>query len=259
MEIGVQLFSLRNYIKNRNDLDETLRKIRDMGYNCIQFSGAEYNADDLAELSNKYGLPVRLTHIGLDRLTGELDNVIDEHKKFGCYNVGIGSMPSKYHYKQEGTDAFIAEITPVAERLNEVGMKLFYHNHDFDLYKFDCGELSLDYTAKRVPLLNLTLDTFWLQRGGVSPVDYLEKYAGRTECIHLKDFLLDSAEDWKRPEQKFAPVGSGTLNWEKIMTTAEKTGVKYALVEQDDAVDYDDPFAQIKASADYLIKKGYLK
>lgn len=260
MKIGAQLFSLHKFIKTKPELDETLRRLKDMGYTCVQFSGAEYNADELAELSAKHGLPVYLTHIALDRLTGELDKVVAEHDKFGCENIGIGSMPMEYHFKQrDKIDEFIAIVAPIAEELRARGKKLFYHNHDFDLYKLSSGEITLDYIAKRVPSLNLTLDTFWLQRGGVSPVDYLENYAGRAECIHLKDYLLDSAEGWKRPDQKFAPIGCGTLNWERIMATAERTGVKYAFVEQDDAVEYDDPFGQLKLSADYLIKKGYIK
>ncbi len=259
MKIGAQLYTVRNFIKTKSDLEQTIIKLKDMGYECVQFSGAEYNAEELAELSKKYDMPVVLTHVSIDRICDDTEKIMEEHRLFGCSNIGIGALPMPCHFNEEETLAFIEKIREPIEKLDKAGFKLFYHNHDFDLYRFSGGKKALDLMAEKLPKLNLTLDTFWLQQGGVSVTDYLEKYEGRTECIHLKDMRLLSAEGWNLPEHKFAPIGEGNLNWKQIMSVAEKTGVKYALVEQDDAVDYDDPFAQLASSANYLKKMGYIK
>ena len=47
-------------------------------------------------------------------------------------------------------------------------------------------------------------------------------------------------------------VGNGSLNWDKIMTAAEKIGVKHYIVEQDFCPG--SPFESIKQSAEFLKK-----
>ena len=53
----------------------------------------------------------------------------------------------------------------------------------------------------------------------------------------------------------YAPVGSGLLDFGAIISTCEKLGVEYALVEQDDCYGRD-PFDCLKESYDYLKSVG---
>lgn len=54
---------------------------------------------------------------------------------------------------------------------------------------------------------------------------------------------------------RYAPVGDGTMNFEKLIPEIKKHGAKlFFIVEQDDASSYDDPFQQLKRSY-YYIKK----
>lgn len=68
-------------------------------------------------------------------------------------------------------------------------MKLCYHNHDFEFKKVD-GEYKIDllYKAISPDLLSTQLDTCWVNVGGENPADFIRKYAGRIEIVHLKDF-----------------------------------------------------------------------
>ena len=57
------------------------------------------------------------------------------------------------------------------------------------------------------------------------------------------------------PEKKFAPVGTGILDFKAICAEAEKLGVKYGIVEQDDCYDMP-PLEAITISFENLKKMG---
>lgn len=40
MEIGAQLYTVREFCKNLNDFSETLKKVADIGYTNVQVSGS---------------------------------------------------------------------------------------------------------------------------------------------------------------------------------------------------------------------------
>ena len=58
MKFGAQLYSLRNFIKTESDIDDTFAKVKAMGYDNVQFSGADFNAESLKKIIDKYDLPV---------------------------------------------------------------------------------------------------------------------------------------------------------------------------------------------------------
>ena len=53
--------------------------------------------------------------------------------------------------------------------------------------------------------------------------------------------------------QQITEIGSGNMNWDGIIESAEKSGVKYYVVEQDRNWN-PNCFAAIKKSAEYLRK-----
>ena len=54
-----------------------------------------------------------------------------------------------------------------------------------------------------------------------------------------------------RDRQPFiTEVGNGNMDFDKIIKTAEKTGVKYYVVEQDTCPG--DPFESVKMSSEYI-------
>ena len=61
----------------------------------------------------------------------------------------------------------------------------------------------LDIIADNSPAMGMEIDVHWVQRGGLDPVRTLEKYAGRTAMVHLKDYRIGELPDppsgcWKQ-------------------------------------------------------------
>ena len=69
MKIGAQFYTIRDYCKTLADLDESMKKVADIGYKHIQLSGVcAYEADWMAERLAAYGLAADITHFSYDRI-----------------------------------------------------------------------------------------------------------------------------------------------------------------------------------------------
>ena len=253
MKIGVQMFTVRKQCEKLTDFSETLSRIADIGYTTVQVSGTcDYEADWLASELKRTGLKCVITHIKPDRLLNETQKVSDEHKIFGCHNIGIGMLPlNGSPISEELYTKFVTDFTPVAEKFKANGQKLFYHNHALEFERSANGKIYMDrFLDDFAPdLLGITFDTYWAQFGGADPAEYLKKLKGRIECIHLKDLTIVAKE------QRMAPVGSGNINFPRVLEVAEDCDVEYLLVEQDKCYD-EDPFDCLKKSYDYLRSLG---
>ena len=252
MKIGVQFFTLRKQATTLEDFAESLKRVADIGYTTVQVSGVcPYEPQWLKEELDKNGLKCVLTHTKPELMLADPIKVCDDHKVFGCKNIGLGMMPDGGHINDEMYAKFVEDYMPVAKAFKNEGHKFFYHNHQFEFTKSGNGKLYLermieDFTPD---LLGITFDTYWAQFGGVNPAEWLAKLEGRVECIHLKDMKIIGKE------QHMAYVGEGNINFEKIIDVAENVGVEYLLVEQDKCGDMD-PFDCVKRSYDYLTSLG---
>lgn len=90
-----------------------------------------------------------------------------------------------------------------------------------------------------------------MQFGGANPVDMIEKMGKRAVNIHFKDYTVQPGTG----SGEMCEIGEGNLNWESIIKACEKSGVKWALVEQD--VCRCDPFESLAISYKYLNNKGF--
>ncbi len=251
MKLGAQFFTLRNFCKTPEGIAESLARVADIGYATVQISGTcDYDAEWMAKQLKKNGLACVLTHTKPEKILADPMGVCNDHKTFGCKNIGIGMMPNR-DFSPAGYEAFVKDYLPVAKILKENGCKLAYHNHYQEFWKHEDGKNIFEKLPEDFPvdLLNITLDTYWVQYAGGDPAAWIEKFTGRTECIHLKDMAVVNQE------QRMAPVGCGNINFDSVLKASEKSGVKYLLVEQDNCYE-EDPFDCLKKSYDYLTSLG---
>lgn len=249
MEIGAQLYTLRDHCKTLEDFALSLRKVADMGYRTVQVSGTcDYDPSWLQEQLRQNGLRCVLTHIPAPRLSGEPEKVAADHDVFGCDYVGLGW----YAFDESKADAnyehFIRTYVPAAKALQQRGKLLMYHNHDQEFQHLG-SQTVLERLMEDVPasLMGFTVDTFWVQAGGGDPAQWLEKLSGRIPCIHLKDFAYG---------RKMAVIGEGNINFQRVFEKASAGGTRYMLVEQDDC-NGEDPFECLRRSYLYLKAQGF--
>lgn len=252
MKAGLNLYSVRNYLETEASFLEAASKIKQMGYDYVQYSGGAFDAGIIKRVSEKSGLPVVLTHVPMARILGDVEALMDEHETFGCKNIGLGMMPKSVIADKTLCYETISALDEAGAKMEKRGFKFFYHHHQFEFYRHD-GKTVFDYILDNAPHINFTLDTYWLQYGGADVCRSIDKACGRIECLHLKDYAiaLKSSES-PEFEPTFAPVGDGNIDFAPVIEHARAAGAKYFLVEQDNAANLPDTLGQVERSIRYL-------
>lgn len=249
MQIGAQMYTVRESCRTLDGFAETLARIADIGYPVVQVSGTcPFPAGWLKEQLQKNGLRCVLTHTPVSRLLEETETVIRDHDVFGCPFIGLGYW-SFDPDSDMSCDRFLRTFPPVARKLQAGGKYFMFHNHDGEFRRLPDGRIVLECLAEEIPaaLMGFTLDTFWIQAGGGDPAQWLEKLAGRIPCIHLKDYAFG---------RKMAVLGEGNINFDRVFEKAESGGTEYMLVEQDDCGG-EDPLECLRRSYRYLRACGF--
>ncbi len=265
LPIGLQLYSVRE--DAAADFEGTLRKVKEMGYDGVEFAGL-YGKEpaEVKRLCEEIGLNPISAHVPFVDMMADPEGVIGAYKEIGCKQVVIPYLTEEYRPGQERFQEVIDGARVLGEVCGKLGMKLAYHNHDFEFVKID-GEYALDILYREVPdtLLETQLDTCWVNVGGADPVEYVRKYAGRMLTVHLKDFVGEKSEhmyaligidEGEKKESTDAfelrPVGYGKQDFPAIIKASEESGAKWLIVEQDEPSMGKTPLECAKMSIDYL-------
>jgi sugar phosphate isomerase/epimerase len=148
-----------------------------------------------------------------------------------------------------GADNLAKILSTLGEKCHKAGLKLLYHNHDFEYKKDKDGIVTIEYLLENTDpkYVNFQMDLYWVTKAGADPVEYFKKYPGRFKLWHVKD--MDD-------QGRFAPVGNGNIDFTRILANKELSGMKYYLVEQDRTFNMK-PLEAIKVSHKGLQKIGF--
>lgn len=273
LPIALQFYSVRD--EAEKNFFTTLKKVREMGYDGVEFAGLYgHSPEEIKAECEKIGIVPMSAHVPFDELINDTEKTINDYKTIGCKYIAVPYLTEE---RRPGTDKFgetIEYIKKIGEKCAEAGIKLLYHNHDFEFVKID-GEYGLDILYKEVSpeLLETELDTCWVNVGGENPAEYIEKYSGRTPVVHLKDFVMKGKEKPKKlydligiddeneaaseDEFSFKPVGYGVQDFEAIMKASEKSGAEWVVVEQDQPDKGNTSLNAAKMSIDYIKNLKY--
>jgi sugar phosphate isomerase/epimerase len=214
------------------DPKATLTKIAEMGYKSLEFGGT-YGME-VSEFKNF------LSSIGLKPLAGGtniagfkddglkklIDDTLELDKKYlVCY------WPWRNNPDEMVLDDLkfaVDEFHRIGEECNKNGIRFAYHNHDHE-FKNSFGDgLAYDYYLQNTDseLVTMEFDLYWAHVGGVDPVDYIKKYPGRFEILHVKD-----AYDLNNRES-FACVGEGVIDLNVSLSCVKKEDLSTLLLRK---------------------------
>jgi sugar phosphate isomerase/epimerase len=257
-KIGVQAMMLKDSFAEVGAF-ETLRKITAIGYRAVEISQIPMTTENVAELDRsraELGMDIAALSVALevpegvpgDSLRKDFDKIVRDARQLDVNLLRIGMLPLPALQSVDSVVGFAKQANEYAARLRDEGIDLYYHNHHVEFAKTD-GKYLLDVIAENSPDMGLELDVHWVQRGGLDPVRTIDKYAGRTAMIHLKDYRIgelpaDSFEHLQKGDIKalmaaftnvvqFAEVGEGNLDFASIIDHSVTAGAEYLLVEQD--------------------------
>lgn len=256
---GLALYTVRDDM-SKNAV-KTLKAVADAGYAYVEAAG--YNdgkfygmkPEEFKKTMKEIGLKPVSTHQGFESLDN-IDQMIADVKAAG-FKYFVIPVPPLGHFKSEDGKMSMSDelelltnvLNTVGEKCKAVGLELLYHNHDFEFVKNSNGVVPIEYFLENTDpdTVNFEMDLYWVTKAGADPLAYFEKYPGRFKLWHVKD--MDD-------EGKFAPVGSGNIDFSRILNEKEKSGMLYYYVEQDNTWDKK-PMEVIKTSHEGLKKFGF--
>ena len=260
--IGLQLYTVRDAMAS--DPAGTLARVAQIGYNSVEgatYTGTEkfYGMDAAAfkQLLQKNGLIMPSAHyrLGEEQEKGadvqgtilhDWQRAVDD-----AAAVGIKYMVAAYlsesergdlnHYKQVA-----AAFNKAGEVCKKAGIQFCYHNHNFEFEKQDNQypyDILLNETDK--DLVKMEMDIYWVTKAEQDPVKLFNEHPGRFPLWHVKD--MDNT-----PQKNFTEVGNGVIDFKNIFKYADKAGLQYFFVEQDQTPG--SPFDSITKSITYIKK-----
>lgn len=246
-QVAAQLYTCRDLLQTPADIAATLRRLREVGYTAVQISGMGPIAEEeLNTILDSEGLVCCATHESSDAILNEPQKVIERLQKLRCAYTAY-PYPSGIDFtSRESVDGLIRKLDAAGAAMAAAGITLCYHNHNHEFRKLG-GRTILDriYDNTNPKHLQGEPDTFWVHYGGGENVEWCEKLAGRLPLIHLKDYRTNDEN-----QHAFCEVGSGNLNFARIIAAAEKSGCKWFIVEQDTCPG--DPVDSLRQSFEYI-------
>jgi sugar phosphate isomerase/epimerase len=240
--LGAQLWTVRNQLNE--DFEGTLAKIAKLGYREIEMAGYHnHKPKAIKKILDRLGLVAIGNHVQLDDLRHRLNQVIKDTKSLGATYVILAWLGEAERKPLEKYYKLAALMNKVGKKCSRHQLKFAYHNHDFEFEKTE-GKIPFEVLLEQTEPVNVEfeIDFYWTIKGGAQPLQYLKQYPGRFTLCHLKD--MDDS-----PQKFFADVGRGTIQWEPIFKAAAETGMKYYVVEHDEAPD---PFKSLENSFKYI-------
>ena len=241
-EMAVQLYSARQLIGSpelfAKNHEYVLGRLAQMGYTGAEaasysdglFSGME--PEDFKAALNKAGLELVSSHTTRVLSSDELssgnyeaamkwwDQCIEAHKKAGIPRLVMSYSPK---LDTEAELKVMAEyLNAIGSRCNASGIRFGYHNHAHEFAKVGNTTMMDYFIANTDPAkVFIEMDVYWAVVGGAAPVEYMHKYPGRFELLHIKD--------------KKEIGQSGMVGFDAIFRNFDKAGTKGFIVEMEEA------------------------
>lgn len=252
--IGLQLYSLREIIGQ--DVPGVIGKVAAIGYKDVEgygfsskggfwgLSPQEFRAlldqNNLVSTSGHYGIEEFIRTDSKD----ELQAIIDAAKVIGNEYVTVPYLSEDLR-TLDSYKMIADKLNIAAEMCKTAGLKLGYHNHDFEFADLGDGETALKIFMKNTDpeLVQFELDLYWAVRSGNDPIALFNEFPGRFTMWHIKD--MDKTTPTINTE-----VGSGSIDYKAIFAGAKQSGMKHFFVEQENFSM--DPYESITQSFNYI-------
>lgn len=264
-EMGVQLYSVRSLLGTPELFAQNhkyvLSRLAQMGYTSAEvasYEGGKFSGlspKEFRNVINSAGLEISSSHTTRPLTRAELasgdysealswwEECIAAHKEAGITRL-IMSYANKID-NEAGLKVMAEYLNAIGEMCNAEGIRFGYHNHSAELERVGRTTM-LDYLLTNTDPAKVffQLDVYWTVMGGASPVEYMQKYAGRFEMIHIKD--------------KYEIGQSGMVGFEPIFRNFRKAGVQAFVVEMEYA-STPNILKGLRESALYLRNAEYVK
>jgi sugar phosphate isomerase/epimerase len=247
-KFGIQLYTLRDVIGDNPK--ETLRQLSSFGFNQIE--GYEGGQGIYWNMPHK-DFKKYINDLGMEMVSSHCDIYKDFDRKAGeAAEAGLSYLICPWIGPQKS----VSEWKKVTDKFNECGsicmkngIRFAYHNHAYSFVPFS-GMIPQQYMMDNTDpsTVDHQMDIYWVVTAGADPIEYFEKYPGRFRLCHVKDRKKNVADDVREAS---CNLGSGKIDFPKILKGAADNGMKYFIMEQE-LYDESTPMEAARIGATYM-------
>lgn len=247
---GIQLWSVKDFMEK--DPKATLKSLTEYGYNQIEsFQGGQgvfwgMEAKGFNDFLSSNGAKCVSTHsnsqYALDEsLRDEFKKLVDDSASIGIeyiINPYLGFLKTKDDFKKAAQG-----FNDLGEICKSAGLRYAYHNHHYSFQELE-GEFPQDIMMSGTDedLVDFEMDIYWVNVAGQDPIKWLEKYPERFKLCHIKDRYKPAKVQEIEANEEANPgfgvntscvLGTGQIDFDKILDVAQDKGMKKWIVEQE--------------------------
>jgi sugar phosphate isomerase/epimerase len=247
---GLQLWTLRDDMPK--DPKGVLKQVAGFGYKQIEsFEGPQgmfwgMSNTDFRKYMDDLNMKVVASHCDINK---------DFQKKAAeAAAIGIRYLICPWLGPQKSIDDFkkaAEKFNKCGEICKQEGILFAYHNHDYSFKPLE-GQVPQELMMNETDpaLVDFEMDIYWVVVAKEDPEQWLKKYKNRFRLCHIKDRSKNPVAD---NGKNSVELGTGTINFNKILKTAKENGMQHFIVEQE-AYPNGTPLEAVKADAAYMKK-----
>lgn len=183
--LSVQLYSVRDDLAPEV-LESTLARLAGFGFTHVEPYDLFGHTDALAAALAATGLKAETAHVNVTQF--DRDRIIAVAKRLGVTTVIMPWIEPESIADRAGVEALAAALNEFSRFAKPHGIRLGYHNHDFEFSQHVDGVPAWELL---VTLLDddviLELDTFWASVGGADVFELLPRLGDRIRFLHVKN------------------------------------------------------------------------
>jgi sugar phosphate isomerase/epimerase len=244
--IGLQLYTLRREIVK--DPEGTIAKVAQTGYNSVEVFDYDkgkffgLTPAQFSSLLQKYKLKTPSGHyMMLEFLTKDNMDVLKDNiaaaATMGHRYLTIPFLLDSMRTSLDDYKKLAARFNVAATEAKKSGIRIAYHNHNFEFKDWGGGQTGFDVFLKETDpsLVFFEMDIYWVTRAGQDPIKLINDNPGRFRMWHCKDMQSKQPPTYDvTGQQYFAEVGSGIIDFKEIFKYKKKSGMEFFFVEQDE-------------------------
>ena len=265
--LGLQLYTVRDDM--HADPAGTLKKLSDAQIRHVEHAGYAdrkfygYSVPDFKKILNDNGINMISGHVILTAkywdatkgdFTDDWKNAVSDAADVGQKYIISPWLDDNLLHDESAFKAFMDVFNKCGELCKSNGLKFGYHNHNFEFINMFGDKTLYDVMLANTDpsLVAQQLDIGNMYAAGAMPLDYIMKYPGRFELMHVKDVM-------KKDDGKYENtlLGKGLLPLKEILKAARKIGGTSQFIIEQEEYQGMDPILCSKLDMKVMNKWGY--
>jgi sugar phosphate isomerase/epimerase len=225
---GIQLYTVRASMAT--DVPGTLRAIAGIGYKEVEFAGyGDHSPQQVRGLLDDLELKSPSSHVNAVIIRDDPLSLIEMATAIGNDYLTVAWLSPDDRQSLDDYKRWAETFNLAGEVCRANGIRLAYHNHDFEFLSID-GQLPFDILLSETDpaLVDFELDMFWVRKAEQDIVNILNRAPGRFTMAHIKD--MDE-------QGNMVEVGTGVMDFESILGNEAAIGLRHLFVEHDQPSD----------------------